>query len=184
MRRVMFVDDEPQLLESLRDALRPWRHQWNMTFAPNGAAALEALECEPFDVVISDMRMPGMDGAALLAEVQRLQPTSVRIVLSGWAEKESVARAANVAHRFLSKPCDIDEIVRVVQRSCGVNALVEHEDLRRAAAGTGRLPSVPRLYSELTALMNDPDATLAEAERLVEQDAAMAAKVLQIANSA
>jgi HD-like signal output (HDOD) protein/ActR/RegA family two-component response regulator len=184
MRRVMFVDDEPQLLESLRDALRPWRHRWNMTFAPGGTAALEALECEPFDVVISDMRMPGMDGATLLAEVQRIQPTSVRIVLSGWAEQEAVARAAGVAHRFLSKPCEVDELVRVVQRSCGVNALVEDEELRRAAAGTGRLPSVPRLYLELTALMNDPDATLADAERLVEQDAAMAAKVLQLANSA
>jgi response regulator RpfG family c-di-GMP phosphodiesterase len=180
----MFVDDEPQLLESLRDALRPWRHRWKMTFAPGGTAALEALECEPFDVVISDMRMPGMDGATLLAEVQRIQPTSVRIVLSGWAEQEAVARAAGVAHRFLSKPCEVDELVRVVQRSCGVNALVEDEELRRAAAGTGRLPSVPRLYLELTALMNDPDATLADAERLVEQDAAMAAKVLQLANSA
>jgi HD-like signal output (HDOD) protein/ActR/RegA family two-component response regulator len=180
----MFVDDEPQLLESLRDALRPWRRHWNITFAPDGNAALEALECELFDVVISDMRMPGMDGAALLAEVQRIQPTSVRIVLSGWAEKESVARAASVAHRFLSKPCDIDELVRVVQRSCGVNALVEHEDLRRAAAGTGRLPSVPRLYSELTVMMHDPHTTLADVERLVEQDVAMAAKVLQLANSA
>lgn len=180
----MFVDDEPQLLEGLRDALRPWRRHWKMTFAPDATAALEALECEPFDVVISDMRMPGMDGAALLAEVQRVRPTTVRIVLSGWTETESMARVASVAHRFLTKPCDIDELVRVVQRSCGVNALVEHEDLRRAAAGTGSLPSVPRLYSQLTALMNDPDATLADAERLVEQDAAMAAKVLQLANSA
>jgi HD-like signal output (HDOD) protein/ActR/RegA family two-component response regulator len=184
VRRVLFVDDEPQLLEGLRDALRPWRRHWNMTFAPDGPAALEALECEPFDVVVSDMRMPGMDGAELLGEVQRIQPTSVRIVLTGWAEKESVARAANVAHRFLSKPCDVEELVRVVQRSCGVNALVEHEDLRRAAAGTGRLPSVPRLYTELTAMMADPDTTLADVERLVEQDAAMAAKVLQLANSA
>jgi HD-like signal output (HDOD) protein/ActR/RegA family two-component response regulator len=184
VRRVMFVDDEPQVLEGLRDALRPWRRHWQMTFAPHGQAALEALECEPYDVVVSDMRMPGMDGAELLHEVQRIHPTSVRIVLTGWAEKESVARAANVAHRFLTKPCDVEELVRVVQRSCGVNALVEHEDLRRAAAGTGRLPSVPRLYSELTALMHDPDTTLADVERLVEQDAAMAAKVLQLANSA
>jgi HD-like signal output (HDOD) protein len=184
LRRVLFVDDEPHLLEGLRDALRPWRRHWNMTFAAGGPAALSALEQEPFDAVVTDMRMPGMDGAALLGEVQRVQPTSVRIVLSGYAERDAVARAATVAHRFLSKPCDADELVRVVQRSCGVNALVEDQELRQAAAGTGRLPSVPRLYAELTALLADPDATLADAERLVEQDAAMAAKVLQLANSA
>jgi len=184
MRRVLFVDDEPHLLESLRDALRPWRRHWQMTFAPSAPAAIDALELEPYDAVVTDMRMPGMDGAALLGEVQRIQPTSVRIVLSGYAETDAVARAANVAHRFLSKPCDVDELVRVVQRSCGVNSLVEQEELRRAAAGTGRLPSVPRLFTELTALMANPDATLADAERLVEQDAAMTAKVLKLANSA
>jgi HD-like signal output (HDOD) protein len=184
MRRVLFVDDEPHLLESLRDALRPWRRHWHMTFAPSGPAAINALELEPYDAVVTDMRMPDMDGAALLGEVQRIQPTSVRIVLSGYAEADAVARAANVAHRFLSKPCDVDELVRVVQRSCGVNTLVEQEELRRAAAGTGRLPSVPRLYTELTALMANPEVTLADVERLVEQDAAMTAKVLQLANSA
>jgi HD-like signal output (HDOD) protein/ActR/RegA family two-component response regulator len=184
MRRVLFVEDEPHLLERLRDALRPWRRHWQMTFAPDGPSALSALELDPYDAVVTDMRMPGMDGAALLGLVQRIQPTSVRIVLSSHAESDAVARAANVAHRFLPKPCDVEELVRVVQRSCGVNALVEHPELRRAAAGTGRLPSVPRLYTELTALMNDPDTTLADVERLVEQDAAMAAKVLQLANSA
>ena len=184
VRRVLFVDDEPQVLESLRDVLRPWRRRWEMTFAPDGAVAIAEFEREAYDVVVSDMRMPGLDGAAVLHEVQRLDPTSVRIVLSGYADVDSVARAASVAHRFLSKPCDVEELVRVVQRSCGVNALVEHPELRRAAAGTGRLPSVPRLYAELTALVADPDATLADVERLVEQDAAMAAKVLQLANSA
>jgi HD-like signal output (HDOD) protein/ActR/RegA family two-component response regulator len=184
VRRVLFVDDELHLLDGLRDALRPWRHHWHMTFAPSGPAALSALEQEPFDAVVTDMRMPGMDGAQLLGEVQRIQPTSVRIVLSGYAERDATARATTVAHRFLSKPCDAGDLVRVVRRSCGVNALVEDQELRRAAAGTGRLPSVPRLYTELTALLADPDATLADAERLVEQDAAMAAKVLQLANSA
>jgi putative nucleotidyltransferase with HDIG domain len=116
--------------------------------------------------------------------VQRVRPASVRIVLSGYAEIESVAQAATVAHRFLSKPCAIEELVRVVTRSCDINALIEHDALRSAATGTGRLPSVPRLYSQLTTLMSDPNATVAQASALVEQDAAMTAKVLQLANSA
>jgi HD-like signal output (HDOD) protein len=184
MKRVLFVDDEPHVLESLRDALRPWRRDLNMTFAADGPSALDELGREPFDAVVSDMRMPGMDGAEFLREVQRAQPATVRIVLSGYAELESVARAATVAHRFLSKPCDVEELVNVIQRSCDINSLVEQDELRDTAGGAGRLPSVPRLYSKLTALMNDPDATVVDAARLVEQDAAMTAKVLQLANSA
>ena len=184
MIRVLFVDDESHVLESLRDALRPWRRELTMAFAADGPAALEAVAREPYDAVVSDMRMPGMDGAELLREVQRVQPATVRIVLSGYAETESVARAATVAHRFLSKPCDVDELVSVIGRSCAINALVEQDELRDAASGTGRLPSVPRLYSELTTLMRDPDASIGDASRLVEQDAAMTAKVLQLANSA
>jgi HD-like signal output (HDOD) protein len=184
MKRVLFVDDEPHVLESLRDALRPWRRDLNMTFAADGPSALEELGREPYDAVVSDMRMPGMDGAEFLREVQRAQPSTVRIVLSGYAELESVARAATVAHRFLSKPCDVDELVNVIQRSCDINALVEQDELRDTASGAGRLPSVPRLYSKLTSLMSDPDASVADAARLVEQDAGMTAKVLQLANSA
>ena len=184
MKRVLFVDDEPQVLESLRDALRPWRRELAMDFAPDGASALEKLEREPFDAVVSDMRMPGMDGATLLRHVQELRPATVRIVLSGYAEIEPVARAATVAHRFLAKPCDVEELVRVIQCTCDINVLVEQDELLRNATGTGRLPSVPRLYSQLTELMSDPDASVVDAARLVEQDPAVTAKVLQLANSA
>jgi HD-like signal output (HDOD) protein/CheY-like chemotaxis protein len=184
MKRVLFVDDEPQVLESLRDALRPWRRELAMAFAPDGESALEQLALEPFDAVVSDMRMPGMDGATLLSHVQQLRPATVRIVLSGYAEIEPVARAATVAHRFLSKPCEVEELVRVIQRTCDINVLVEQDELLRNATGTGRLPSVPRLYMQLTELMSDPDASVADAARLVEQDPAVTAKVLQLANSA
>jgi HD-like signal output (HDOD) protein len=184
MIRVLFVDDEPHVLESLRDALRAWRHELSMTFASDGPAALAALELAPYDAVVSDMRMPGMDGAELLRDVQRVQPATVRIVLSGYAEIESIARAATIAHRFLSKPCDIEELVNVLRRSCDVNALVDQSELRDAASGAGRLPSVPRMYAKLTTLMSDPDASVGDAARLVEQDTGMTAKVLQLANSA
>ena len=70
MRRVLFVDDEPRILEGLRRMLRPQRHEWEMAFAPGGEAALAMMEASPFDVIVSDMRMPGMDGATLLCRVR------------------------------------------------------------------------------------------------------------------
>ena len=119
MRRVLFVDDETQVLDSLRDALRPRRHEWEMSFAASGDDALDRLEREVYDVIVSDMRMHGMDGATLLGLVERSQPGAVRIVLSGSAERDVVARAAAVAHRFLAKPCDVDELARLVERHGG-----------------------------------------------------------------
>ena len=175
MRRVLFVDDETQVLDSLRDALRPRRHEWEMSFAASGDDALDRLEREVYDVIVSDMRMHGMDGATLLGLVERSQPGAVRIVLSGSAERDVVARAAAVAHRFLAKPCDVDELARVVERSCA---------LRSLPASATRLPAAPRLHAELTALLRDGGATPVDAAAIIERDIAMSAQVLALVNSA
>jgi putative nucleotidyltransferase with HDIG domain len=175
MRRVLFVDDETQVLDSLRDALRPRRHEWEMSFAASGDDALDRLEREVYDVIVSDMRMHGMDGATLLGHVERWQPEAVRIVLSGSAERDVVARAAAVAHRFLAKPCDVDELARVVERSCA---------LRSLPASATRLPAAPRLHAELTALLRDGGATPVDAAAIIERDIAMSAQVLALVNSA
>ena len=173
--RVLFVDDEPQVLDSLRDALRPRRHEWSMAFAASGEDALDQLGRDGYDVIVSDMRMNGMDGAALLGEIERSHPTAVRIVLSGSAERDVVVRAAAVAHRFLAKPCDVEELARVVERSCA---------LRSLPASATRLPAAPRLHAELTALLRDGGATPADAAAIIERDIAMSAKVLALVNSA
>jgi len=98
MRRVLFVDDEPRILEGLRRMLRSQRNEWEMAFAPGGGAALAIMEAAPFDVVVSDMRMPEMDGATLLTQVRNLYPQVVRIVLSGHAELSAALRVVPVAH--------------------------------------------------------------------------------------
>jgi len=69
MKNILFVDDEPVLLDGLRRSLRSMRNEWSITFAGSGEEALKVLEKAPFDVVVSDMRMPKMDGAQLLNEV-------------------------------------------------------------------------------------------------------------------
>jgi HD-like signal output (HDOD) protein len=183
MRNVLFVDDEPQVLDALRDALRHKRRVWRMTFARSGPEALTELRRGDYDAVVSDMRMPGMDGAGLLTEVKHAQPETVRIVLSGSAETESLVRAAGIAHRFLSKPCQADEIVRVVERSCAADEQANEASLRRAAARTSVLPCTARIHEGLTTVFADGPATAAQAGAIIEQDMAMAAKVLQLVNS-
>src|ERR1035441_1462707 len=95
MRRILFVDDEPQFLEGLQRLLRPQRDEWELAFAPNGKTALALMEASPFDVVVSDMRMPGMDGAALLARVLETRPEVVRIILSDQTELSTALRVVD-----------------------------------------------------------------------------------------
>ncbi len=115
MRRVLFVDDEPNLLQALRFMLRSYRADWQMVFVDSGAAALRELAKGPFDVVVSDMCMPQMDGAELLAVVARRWPTTTRLLLSGYADETSLERARQVAHVCLDKPCAADELCAAIE---------------------------------------------------------------------
>jgi CheY-like chemotaxis protein len=172
------------VLEGLRDALRPWRREWGMTFVVGPDAALEQLRREQYDAVVSDMGMPGMDGGELLARVRDLQPQAARIVMSGSVELNVVARAATVAHRVLAKPCKADDLMRIVARACELGELTAAESLRRAATSATGLPAAPAGYQRLLRALEDPDASAHSVARVLEQDVGMAAKVLQLANSA
>ena len=130
MKRILFVDDEPQILEGLQNLLHRHRRVWDMVFALGGEAALEELGCRPFDVIVSDMRMPLMDGATLLRRVQEQHSETVRIVLSGHVELTTALRAVSVAHQFLTKPCKPHELENVIQRACNLRALINDEMVR------------------------------------------------------
>jgi CheY-like chemotaxis protein len=104
----MFVDDEPNVLHALKALLRPLRFEWEMVFVGGATEALSAMRSGTFDVVVSDMRMPQVDGAELLKQVRDLSPATRRLVLSGYADEASLARAAQVAHRCLDKPCELE----------------------------------------------------------------------------
>jgi putative nucleotidyltransferase with HDIG domain len=183
-QRVLFVDDDQFLLDGLRDALRPYRRRWTMSFVTNGEDALAALDQAPHDVVVSDLRMPRLDGATLLEQVRQRYPSTVRIVLSGHADMKMVARAAAAAHRLIAKPCEIEELANVIERSCALQEITTRVELDRRAIGASALPSVPRLYAQLTELLASQTASASDVARIIEQDIAMAAKVLQLANSA
>jgi HD-like signal output (HDOD) protein len=184
MRRVLFVDDEQRILDGLRRMLRAQRHEWEMAFAPGGEAALALMEAAPFDVIVSDMRMPGIDGATLLCQVRELYPHVVRIVLSGHTELTTALRVVPVAHQFLAKPCDAEMLRVAIERACHLRALLNDESIRRTVTALGHLPSVPRTYEALTVALADPDTPLQSVAKIIERDVGVSAKVLQLVNSA
>ena len=183
-KRILFVDDEPSILQGLENILRKQRGRWDMFFAVGAEAALAHLREKTFDVIVSDMRMPGMDGAELLARVKVDYPNVVRLVLSGHAEKESVVRALPVAHQFLNKPCDAETLRLAIERTCDVHGLLESPNIRQLVGSIDRLPTAPRTYWELTQAVADPNIDLARLAGIVQQDPGMSVKLLQLVNSA
>ena len=109
-RRILFVDDDEHLLAGLRRGLRSMRHSWEMAFVRGGVEAFARFRERPFDVVVTDMRMPDLDGVELLRRVRDFRPETVRFALSGTYDQETAVGVAGVVHQFLAKPCDLDRL--------------------------------------------------------------------------
>lgn len=183
MKQVLFVDDEPNILTGLKRMLHSLRSQWEMAFVGSGAEALELMAKTPFDAVVSDIRMPGMDGIELLSKVKELHPHAVRIVLSGQAERSAILRSVAHVHQFLAKPCDSESLKTAVLRALAMRDLLTNERLARITSKFTSLPALPALYLEIQELLGKGDS-IDQVGRLVAKDVSLSAKVLQLVNSA
>lgn len=181
---ILFVDDEPNILDGLRRMLRSMRKEFTLAFADGGQKALDEVKSKNFDIVVSDMRMPGMDGAEFLTEVKKISPQTIRIMLTGQADDESVMRTIGVVHQFLAKPCDPDKLKEILIRAATLHQIMVDGKLKEVITTIDTLPSVPSVYTELQQKMMDPEVDLDEIGKIIEQDIAMTAKVLQLVNSA
>ncbi len=184
MRKILFVDDEPNVLDGLRRMLRPMRREWEVTFAAGGEQALAELAGGAFDIIVSDMRMPGMDGAQLLAEVRRRHPHTVRIILSGHSDQEMILRSVGPAHQYLAKPCDAEALKETVGRACALRDLLRNDSLQKLISQMDSLPSLPSVYVELVGELRSPEASVKRAGEIISKDPGMTAKILQLVNSA
>ena len=184
MKRILFVDDEPNVLDGLRRMLRPMREEWEIACASGGEEALAILAEELFDVVVSDMRMPGMDGAQLLSEVKQRYPQVIRVVLSGYSEKETVLRSVGPTHQYLAKPCDPEQLRDVIGRACALRDLLSEDTLRGLVSQMSTIPSLPQTYTEIIEELQSPDASIKKVGQIISKDVGMTAKILQLVNSA
>lgn len=180
---ILFVDDDTNLLRGLQRMLRRQREDWDMEFVDGGAKALEMMAVKTFDVVVSDMRMPELDGASLLSEVERLYPGTVRVVLSGYAEEKSLLRSVGPAHQYLSKPCEAETIITLMDRTLRLQRILLDTRLRSLVASLRNLPSPPSLFLRLTEAMNNPATNSRQIAAMVSEDVAMTAELLKITNS-
>lgn len=183
MKRILFVDDEPRILDGLRRMLHSKSQGWETAFAGGGEQALALMAEQPFDVVVTDMRMPGMDGAALLQQVQARYPQTVRIVLSGHADMEAALQTIPISHQFLSKPCNAETIREVVERACSLQDLLSLDSTRSLVGRFKTLPAMPQVHAELLKALADPEIGMAEVAAIVERDLGVTTRLLQVVNS-
>jgi len=181
---ILFVDDEPHVLQGLQRMLRSMRGEWEINTAGSGNEALDFLSRTPADVVVTDMRMPGMDGNQLLQEIKNRYPEIVRIVLSGQSDREMVLKSIRPAHQYLSKPCSDEILKSTIERSCGLRDLLANNSLKQLISRIDSLPSQPALYLEILREMESPYSSMQKIGEIVSKDIGMTAKILQLVNSA
>ncbi len=184
MRRILFVDDEPYVLEALQRMLHKMRHEWDMRFASGGAEALRMMAESPAEVVVSDMRMPEINGAQLLNEIMRLYPKTVRLILSGFADMEMIMQCVSGTHQFLAKPCGSEILTDVISRALELDVWLNNAELKTLVSRLGTLPSVPALYFKILNDLRSHDSSLDQVGATIAQDPGMTAKMLQMVNSA
>lgn len=155
-----------------------------MRFATSSKEALDLLSAEPFDVIVSDLRMPEMDGAQLLDEVKRQHPEVVRIILSGQVEQETTFKSVQLAHQSLCKPCDADILKHTLNKLFGLRNLLEDESIKRIVSQTETLPSLPDIYTEVINELQALEPSVKKIGDIISTDLAMTAKILQVVNSA
>ncbi len=181
--RLLFVDDDQEYLNWVESSLEEFKDEWELVFVGSGMAALKEIERAPFCAVISALHMPDMDGAMLLRKVRDEHPDVVRIVMSDTMKDDAPLRATAVAHQFVLKRCEMDELLRVIFRSCELHALIRGAEVCVLVEKIGDLPVQPKIYGQLMLALGDPGMGLGDVGEIVEKDVAISAKLLAMANS-
>lgn len=181
--KILFVDDEVLVLQGLKRQLRKLRNSWEMRFAESAEAALKMMEESPADVVVSDMRMPLVDGAELLSQVQELYPSTIRFILSGQTDTGSLMSGLGSIHQFLQKPCDEEVLVRSIERARYLNMLVHSNECAKIASSISSLPVLSSTLKELREAIRNEQGTDRLAS-IVDHDPGLSCKLLQLVNSA
>lgn len=181
--KILFVDDEPEIIAGLKRMLFSFRNVWNISYALSGQEALELLSHDNFNIVVTDMKMPGMNGVELLAKVKKHYPQVFRFILSGHIDEKDAVKACGVAHQFISKPAATDQIKGIIEKSLNLKNYIENEDIVRIISGIGELPGLSEVYLQIENEMEKENVSLDKIANLISVDLSLTAKILQLVNS-
>ena len=181
--KVLLVDDEPAILRVVQLAMLS-TIDCEVATALSGDEALLLMEKDPADVLVADIKMPGMDGIALVDKVAELYPKTMRLILSARTNGELGLRAAGATHQFYLKPTDVNIIANRIKRIIKLRNVMPSAGMEQMISQIRSLPSIPAVYTALSRELRNSKSSMEKIGRILEQDIAMSAKVLQLVNSA
>ncbi len=182
-KRILFVDDNPVLVRVYASVLQDESHRWEVRSATSGEQALDLMAEAPFDVVVTDLRMPQMSGTELMVKTRALYPRTSRIILSGIRDQAEIARSLGGTHQFIPKPVELETLRDALGRVCSLDNFLMDENLKTLVGRFDALPSFPALYLEVMNELGDPEPSIVRIAETVAQDPAMTATMLRIVNS-
>lgn len=181
--RILFVDDEYNVLAGIRRMLRYKRDEWEMSFVENGNDALEACREASMDVVVSDIRMPGMSGMELLDKLRKDYPNTVRIALSGQVDLDDVIKSIRAVHQYITKPCTAETLVEKVEGALKARDVITDPAMQGLVTRIQSLPVIPKIFQAIEAELAREEPSMRVVAELVSQDVGLMAKLLNLVNS-
>ncbi len=180
--KVLFVDDDQLLLNGLRRVFMTARKIQTL-FAQSGQSGLELMEREHVDIVVADIRMPGMDGVAFLGEVQKRHPQTIRIVLSGSSDPRLAFQSIGVAHQFLSKPCDLNALKQKLGYLYELGNSFGTPGILELLSPSGSLPVLHETSERLLAELHSDSCAFENVASILAEDPGLLAGVFKAVNS-
>jgi HD-like signal output (HDOD) protein/ActR/RegA family two-component response regulator len=182
-KNILFVDDSELVISGIQRQLRPMREHWQLFFATNGTDALNLMVSQPVDLIVSDMMMPLMRGDELLKQVRDLYPGTVRMILSGYADEETLKSGLEVAHQYLSKPCSPEILRELIAQIFKIQSCLSNPKIANCVGDPRNLPSLPKIYEELNQAIADENTTTKDIAEIFARDMTLTANLLHLVNS-
>ncbi len=180
---ILFVDEEKFVHKALKRSFRKMREEWDMRFSASPLEAMEILNQEPIDVVVTETVFQGQSGLDFLKVVREGHPNSVRIILSGYSDQDVILESVDLAHQYLSKPCEDEALKATINRAFMMKELLKHRALKEIVSQIDSLPTLPAIYVELVDELESEDASIEKIGDIIAKDIGLTAKILKMVNS-
>ncbi len=183
LQSILFVDSERFVHKALQRSFRDMRDLWRIHFVAHPTEGLALMARETVDIVITEMVFAGGSGHDFLETVRNRYPQTVRIILSGYVDRTIILQSVDLAHQFLSKPCDDADLKATIARAIFIKDLLANEALKQVVARTDSLPSLPAHYLELIEVLESEEASIKTVADLLAGDLGLVTKLLKLVNS-
>jgi len=183
-KRILFVESKEAPQDTFTRNLKPKENGWIPSFASSALEALELVQNNPYDIIISANNLPDQSGVGLFELIKESHPESIRFLLIDESEKKRMRSQVNSAQQVLLNPLELKPFVKQVNRAFALRSITHDPALLKLLGDTNALPPLPRVFQELTAALDNPNSSLGDVADIISKDIAISAKILALANSA